>query len=185
MSNVKTLKDLLYRADKLFNDEIYLREYKKKKFIDVSFSQFRKSCDSVAVWIQAHFDSKVHCAVIGTTSAEYLTAWFGVQCSCNVSVPIDTTNNIDKIADEIKRSDSEVVFLDDKHVADIPKFKEVCPAVKYFIHINKKYDDMLFLGDIIEEYKDQTPTGDIDEEDLAAILFTSGTTGVSKGVMLT
>ena len=184
MSNVKTLKDLLYRADKLFNDEIYLREYKKKKFIDVSFSQFRKSCDSVAVWIQAHFDSKVHCAVIGTTSAEYLTAWFGVQCSCNVSVPIDTTNNIDKIADEIKRSDSEVVFLDDKHVADIPKFKEVCPAVKYFIHINKKYDDMLFLGDIIEEYKDQTPTGDIDEEDLAAILFTSGTTGISKGVML-
>ncbi len=131
MSDVKTLVDLIYRADKLFNDEIYLREYKKKQFIDTSFSQFRRNCDSVAVWIQEHFDSRIHAAVIGSTSSEYLTAWFGIQCSCNVTVPIDTTNNIDKIADEIKRSDSVIVFLDDKHINDIPKFKEVCPEADW------------------------------------------------------
>ena len=185
MSELKTVKDLVYRSDELYKDEIFLREYKKKKFHDVSFSQFRKSCDSIGVWIQKHFASKVHIAVIGTTSYEYLTAWFGIQCSGNVSVPIDTSNNVDKIADEIMRSDSEVVFLDDKHISDIPKFKEVCPAVKYFVHFNKKYDDMLFLGDIVEEYYGQIPEGDVEEEDLSAILFTSGTTGVSKGVMLT
>ena len=185
MSNLKTLKDLVYRSDELFNDNIYLSEYKKKQFYNVSFSSFRESCDSLAVWIQKHFSSKTHLAVIGVTSHEYLTAWFGIQCSGNVSVPIDTTNNVDKIADEIKRSDSEVVFLDDKHINDIPLFKEVCPAVKYFVHLNKKYDDMLFLDDIIEEYKGQAPVGDISEDDVAAILFTSGTTGVSKGVMLT
>ena len=185
MSKPKTLKELVYRSDELFGEEIFLREYKKKKFYDVSFSQFRQSCDSVAVWIQNHFDSKVHAAIIGATSSEYLMAWFGIQCSGNVSVPLDTSNNVDKIADEILRSDSEIVFFDDKHISDIPKFKEVCPAVKYFIHLHKKYDDMLLLGDIIEENKGQTPTGDVEEEDLAAILFTSGTTGVSKGVMLT
>ncbi len=185
MSDLKTLKDLVYRSSELYGDEIFLREYKKKQFHDVSFSQFKNACDSVAVWIQKQFSERTHLAVIGTTSTEYLMAWFGIQCSGNVSVPIDTTNNVDKIADEIMRSDSEVVFLDDKHIADIPKFKQVCPKVKYFVHFNKKYDDMLFLGDILEEYKDQKPECDSNEDDLAAILFTSGTTGVSKGVMLT
>ena len=185
MSDLKTLKDLVYRSAELYNENVFLREYKKKQFHDVSFSQFKNSCDSVAVWIQKNFSEKVHIAVIGTTSCEYLTAWFGIQCSGNVSVPIDTTNNVEKIADEIMRSDSVAVFLDDKHVADIPLFKKVCPAVKYFIHLNKKCDEMLFLGDITEEYKGQTPEGDVTEEDLCAILFTSGTTGVSKGVMLT
>ena len=185
MSDLKTLKDLVYRSAELYSDIAFLREYKKKKFIDVSFSQFKSSCDSVAVWIQKYFSEKVHIAVIGTTSSEFLTAWFGIQCSGNVSVPIDTSNNIEKIADEIMRSDSVAVFLDDKHVDDIPLFKKVCPGVKCFIHLNKKCDDMLFLGDIIEEYKDQTPVGNVNEEDISAILFTSGTTGVSKGVMLT
>ena len=127
MSDLKTLKDLVYRSAELYSDIAFLREYKKKKFIDVSFSQFKSSCDSVAVWIQKYFSEKVHIAVIGTTSSEFLTAWFGIQCSGNVSVPIDTSNNVEKIADEIMRSDSVAVFLDDKHVDDIPLFKKVCP----------------------------------------------------------
>ncbi len=185
MSELKTIKDLVYRSAELYGEDVFLREYKKKKFHDVSFSRFKSDCDSVAVWIQKSFSEKVHIAVIGTTSREYLTAWFGIQCSGNVSVPIDTNNNVEKIADEIMRSDSAAVFLDDKHVSDIPLFRKICPNVKYFIHLGKKCDDMLFLGDITDEYSGQLPEGEISGEDVSAILFTSGTTGVSKGVMLT
>ncbi len=51
--------------------------------------------------------------------------------------------------------------------------------------INKEQrTDMLYLGDILEEYKGKTPSASSSESDLTAILFTSGTTGKSKGVML-
>ena len=100
MSELRTLIDLVYNADEDYGDEIFLREYAAKQFCDTSFHEFRECCDSVAVWINEHFDHRTHIALLGTTSSAYLTAWFGVQCSGNVSVPIDTTNSIDNIADD-------------------------------------------------------------------------------------
>lgn len=185
MAEIKTLKELVYRADEKFADEPFVRESKKKQLCDKSYRQFRHDCDSLAAWIQDKFAGKVHAAVIGSTSYEYLVAWFGIQCSANVSVPLDNANSAEKIADEIARSDSEIVFVDDKHACDIDTFKELCPKVKYFIHLQKPCENMLFLGDILENFKGKTPVGFPDENDLAAILFTSGTTGRSKGVMLT
>lgn len=182
---LKTLKQLVYNAETLYGDEIFLREYINKQFRDTSFRQFRKACDDIAVWIQKHFTEKTHIALVGATSFEYLSAWFGVQCSGNVSVPLDTNNNPENIADELARSDSKMVFIDDKHVKDVPMFRERCPQIEYYVHLHKQTEGMLYLADMAAENAGQKPTGDVSEDDLAAILFTSGTTGVSKGVMLT
>ena len=184
MPELNTVKDLVYRADVLFGDEIFVREYIKKEFRDTSFRSFRAYCDSLAVWIQKNFAPKSHLAIVGATSMEYLNAFFGIQCSGCTAVPLDTSNNPENIADEIARSDSEAVFLDDKHVKDIELFKQKCPKVKFYIHLNKQTEGLLLLGDIVAEFAGQKPTGEISPDDIAAILFTSGTTGRSKGVML-
>ena len=41
MSELKTIKDLVYRSAELYGENVFLREYKKKKFIDVTFSSFK------------------------------------------------------------------------------------------------------------------------------------------------
>ncbi len=185
MAELTNLKQLVYQADEQYGDEIFLREYIDKKFRDTTFSRFRKNCDSIAVWIQSRFTEKTHIALVGATSSEYLSAWFGVQCSCNVSVPLDTNNNPENIADELFRSDSKMVFLDEKHVKDVPLFRERCPQIEYYVHLHRNEEGMIFLGDIMAEGEGKAPTGEVSGDELAAILFTSGTTGVSKGVMLT
>ena len=178
MNEIKTLKDLVYYADATFQDELFSREIVKKEFQDRSFHQFRIDADALGVWLQEQFPAqRVHAALVGTTSYAYLTAWFGIQCGNHVSVPLDAANSIEKISDEINRSDSVIVFLDDKHAKNLENFKILCPAVKYFIRLSD-------LPELIASYLGQIPSGTPEASDLAAILFTSGTTGLSKGVML-
>lgn len=186
MRDVKTIKDLVYYADERFGEEPFVREIVHKELQDKSYRQFRQDSDSLACWIQEKFpgQEKTHLALIGSTGYAYLTAWFGIQCANQVSVPLDVSNNAERIADEIARSDSEVVFLDDRHVADLEIFKRLCPKVKFYVHLHHEQEDMLYLGDLITEYAGKSPKGMPEAKDLAAILFTSGTTGQSKGVML-
>ena len=73
MNDIKNLRDIVYKASEVYGDEIYIKEYIKKDFKDTSFKTFRENCDSVAVWIQEKFNSRIHAAIIGTTSSEYLT----------------------------------------------------------------------------------------------------------------
>ncbi len=184
MRKPETLKELVYYAAERFGDEPFLREAVRKELKDTGYSDFRSQCDSVAAWLEEQFSGKVHAALIGATSSPYLTAWFGIQCSANVSIPLDNGNTAARIADEIVRSDSEVVFMDDRHIEELSELKALCPKVKYFVSLQNPCDGTLFLGDILEEYKDRQPERSPLAGDLAAILFTSGTTGQSKGVML-
>ncbi len=184
MDELKTLKDLVCRADELYGSEPYIIEYINKEFVETSYHALRTDSESVGAWLQKHFEGKVHTAIFGATSANYLRAFFGATTSGNTAVPLDNANPTEKIADEIDRSDSEVVFLDDKHVKDIETFKKLCPKVKYYVHLNTKTEGMLSLGEMIAECAGEKPSGTVNEDDLAAILFTSGTTGRSKGVML-
>lgn len=182
--NIRTIKDLVYTAAERFGDETFMSTYAKKEMVNKSFKQFKNDCGALGVWLQKTFGRRIHAAIVGSTSYEYLICWFGASISGNVSVPLDAANSAEAIADEINRSDSEILFVDERHEADIPTFKKLCPQVKYYVHMHKEYEGTLLLSSLVAECAGLLPEGELDPQSMTAILFTSGTTGQSKGVML-
>lgn len=185
--NTKTLRDLLYNADSEFGNLPYLRYTVKKEIVDVTFSEFRKRCDALGAFIKDKVsDKKLHIAITGTTSVPYLTAFFGIQVSGNTVVPLDAQLSAEDMCDCINRADVTVFMYDGRFEALVPAVRKLSPQVTHIIRLDgEPADSSVFsLDKILEEYAGKAPAAEIKPEDLAAIVYTSGTTGKSKGVML-
>ena len=182
--NIKSLKDLVYTAADRFGDEPFFRTRVRKDFTDKSFNELKRDADAIGAWLEDTFGRTVHSAIFGATSYEFITALFGMAVSGNVMVPLAVVNSVEALADEINRSDSEVIFLDEKREECVEELKRLCPQVKYVVHLHSDYPGTIALSDILEKYAGQEPKTEIDPKSLVAIIFTSGTTGQSKGVML-
>ncbi len=130
-----------------------------------------------------------HIAVVGHSSVAWIKTFFGITSGDNAAVLLDPLLPDEEIAELIVRSDSKAVFVDEAKASLVESIRNDCPQVEkiYMMEQGGAGNDLGLvtttglknLGKQAEEVIGNT--GD----QLAMIIFTSGTTGKSKGVMLT
>ncbi len=184
--NTKTIYDLVHRAGEEYGERVFLRYEENSVIYEVTYREFAADCDAVAAWAHTwkkKHGSKVRAGLMGSSSHHYLAVMLGVMSSGGVAVPLDIQLNLDTFSDNLNRSDVNVVFYDWEHHALAEGARERCPGVVEYYSLQHGYH-VPCSDKLLEKYKGQKAEPDADEKELAMILFTSGTTGRGKGVML-
>jgi long-chain acyl-CoA synthetase len=184
---VSTLYDLVDSASKEHQDVTFLRYKVKKNIIDKSFAQFKVDTDAVGAFLKENISmDRLHIALVGTTSYNYLVSFFGATNTNNVIVPLDAQLSAEDICDCVNRADVTVFMYDSRYANLVSNVRELCPQVTDIIQIDGTPADenVYSLEKVLEEYQGKSIKVEIDPTQCAVIVYTSGTTGKSKGVML-
>ncbi len=183
-NSVKTLADLICASADEYGGKTFTMEKNGKEVAETSFKEFRDSCLKVTAFLNSKSDGKkLHAAVIGGTSSMYLESYFGTVMGRNVIVPLDAQLSCEDICSLMNRADVSVFFYDARYSPMIPAIRTACPQIGIFICFSESEDTEFSIPRILSEYSPAAPA-DIQPSDLAAIVYTSGTTGKAKGVML-
>lgn len=197
VTKVSSIREMLELAVKEAGDKNafeYRDEINHEKIVEVTYKQFVKDTNELGTALASLGMENKHIAIIGENSYKWLTVYLTVLKSTGVFVPIDRELPCKDIINVLKHSDSEVLFYSEKYEKWIKEIKENVPNIKFFIGLSRKehegnilsYDTLKETGKNVLEQGSKIYTDLKDDENkLKLLVYTSGTTGQPKGVMLT
>ena len=127
-----------------------------------------------------------HVAVLSTNCNEELIAFFGIVKIGAIVVPINV-----RLADEelkwiINHSDAKALIFEERFAGRIEAIRDELEAIGTYICIGRdKEENVVDFIEIIERSESHPPKDIVHGDDTAFMLYTAGTTGRPKGVLIT
>ncbi len=191
-----TIYELLVKAEEAYGTQDAIRykvksageSGKKETKVEArTYTQLRQDSERFSAALSGLGEQGKHIALVGATSYSWITAYYGIVNGGSVAVPLDANLSDEDLCELIDRADVTTLIYDGSKESTAVMAAEKCPKLVHIIAMEAAgsgNSDILPMWDLIG--KEQKGTGyEPKPEDLATIMFTSGTTGKSKGVMLT
>ena len=188
-----TIRELVINAEASYGDMDAFRykaksdnqDGKKTIVVDKTYTELKQDTEKFSAALEAIGEKNAHVAILGASSYEWVVAYLGTVNGGNVAVPLDAQLPPEEICELLDRADVTALVYDSSKEKTAAMALEKCPGLRQAIAINKDEDEdrILSFWKLVDGQKagfDFSP----EPEDLATIMFTSGTTGKSKGVML-
>lgn len=184
-SEVKTVRDLIDRSARLYGSKPFIKYQNGDEIIEKSFETLRENSLAICRYIRSVCPDRMHIAIIGKTSYEYITALTGILVSGNVFVPFAPNTSVEEAVELFEDGDIDALFYENAYESRAKEIAEKCGRLKTLVNMG----DAAWFADIYEKYSENSEFASLSEIELdsskcAAIIYTSGTTGVRKGVML-
>lgn len=193
INNGKTIKEMLNLVVKKFPGEPAFKRKEQGKIRKISFFELLTEVRNLGTALYEDGLGKERVAIIGENSYPWFQVFLSIVCGGGVAVPLDKGFTATELRSCLERSDAKAIFCDKKHeplVKEALTLKEESEApldIKVYkmtgeeedLSEMKKIGEQAILNGSTAFYDAQ-----IAAEDMAVILFTSGTTSMSKAVML-
>ena len=193
----KTIKEIFKRSMKKYPNNVLLLEKfnHKEEFKEIIYKKFGEEVINLGTALTNKYGLKgERIVIIGENTYHWYLSYMTMLCGVGIAVPVDKELPENEIENVIKRSKAGAVIYSTKKKESIKKVQDKLPEVKYFIQMNS--DDELQgrnvgLNTLLKEGRELVDSGDnsfekieIDPNEFKVLIFTSGTTSNSKGVMI-
>ena len=158
-------------------EDVAFRYSDRKQPVSVSYARFRDEVNALGAYFANQGLCNAKIAVLGENSYPWILTYFAVVLSGNIIVPIDKELPDDEIASLLTRCGATALVCSDTYADTAANMLQSGQVGSVF---NMK-DFSVFL----QAGKGLTIPDATDETAVCSIIFTSGTTGQPKGVMLT
>lgn len=183
---VKTIKELVANGVAKGGDRPMLyydvnNETRVKTFRDVGHE-----IDCLGTYLMSLGLKGAKIAILGENSYYWCAAYFAAVNGVGVAVPLDKEMPAEDLKKIVKKSGCTACFYSDKYKNVIDFFKEGEDAgITVYLPMDKTLEYVYKGEEMLENGDESFTSQEVKPDDLACIVFTSGTTGKSKGVMLT
>ncbi len=165
--------------------------------IRLTYGEILDSAESVArALLERHAAPGDRVAIMASNQAQVIQAWFGCAVGGLVEVPINTAYRGSFLEHQIATVAPRFAVIDAVHAAAFVEAREGCGSIERFFVIGEP-DEVAEARALVQELGAEAEAFDallaggaaqlpeVGSQDLASVFFTSGTTGLSKGVMMT
>lgn len=195
MRYINDLRDMVHSSAEMYGEDTAFKVKDKPKgaYRPISFIQLKNEIDYLGTKLMdmGLKDKKV--ALIGENSYKWVVSYLAVTNGTGIIVPLDKELTDIEIKNLLERSQVDAIVFSGKMRKKLLPVIEDMEGIRIRIDMDAKeskdgvecWDELLESGKaLLEEGNKRFVDAVIDREAMCTLLFTSGTTGLSKGVML-
>ena len=193
---ITDLKHMLNTSVELYGDNVAFRQRfeKDKPFREITYKEALKDINGLGTALIAHGLKNKRIAVIGENCYQWATSYLAAVCGTGIVVPLDKELSSEELKQLVIEAEVSAVLFTKKYEKMFREMKASADTgIEVLVNLNAPSENngVLSWEELIEEGNKLIADGDrsfIDAEiyadEMSVLLFTSGTTGIAKGVML-
>ena len=188
----ESIRHIVENAGEEFGDKVafsYRNKPSDKEKIRVSYNDFRNDVRALSTEMLSRGMQGKHVVVIGKMSHDFIVTYYATLLIGAVLVPLDKDWAASDLADTAKNADMDYLFIDEDIAAKSEEIVSACSLEAPVVFLGAKNEQgiraMIEAGSV-KFAEDSAPYFNVsfDNRQLSLLVYTSGTTGKGKGVML-
>lgn len=185
---INSIQEMLILSQKTFGDKIALEDLNETPIQKVNYNQLFENVVKLGKALsKLGLKEREHIAVIGENRVQWGITYLTAMCFNYVIVPIDKNLSHNEILNILYESDSTAIVFSDTYSAMLKEKGQAIHKLKTYISMDLPEKEGEFFSMIQlmnNENSSLTSLPHVNPDDMAEIIFTSGSLGRAKGVML-
>jgi len=194
--SITDIRDLLIGSAAKYPEKIALQHKKAGRWIPITYRELLAEVEATAcgfAFLEMQ-PQKSKLAIVGDNRPDWAVSYLAAACTGIICVPIDKDLKEIEVYNILRLSDADVLVCDDKHMPMIRELRKKLSGLAHVVNMDAVQPDegILSFSELKRLGRERISAGrndfkerGVSSQHLLSILFTSGTMGNPKGVMLT